>query len=422
MSAASKASPFVAFRSYNFRLFWTAQLISQAGTWMQKIGQAWLVLQLTDSPVALGSVISLQGLPVLFGSMFASVWVDRLPKHRLIIVTQSLALVQATLLAYLTISGTVQLWHVYVLAFLLGNITAVDNPARLSLVMELVGRDKIVNAVGLNSAVENGARLVGPALAGLAIAAWGVGVCFAMNAASFLATVVALLLMRQHEFEALPEAPAVRRRVLTELHEGLRYVFRRADLVTAIIVLAGIGCFGYNYNSMVPLLAEKGLRLGPDGYGLLMSAVGLGALLGAFAVASMGEVSQRRMLLAALGMGTVEITLAFTPVFATAFVQLVGMAFCGMVFSTSCNSTLQLGTPNEMRGRVMGLYTQFMTGSTPIGALLTGLVTDAFGVRVTVFSWGSACALAAVAAAFYARTHRASAPALAPAPVVTSRS
>ena len=416
-------NPLTAFRSHNFRLFFAGQLISQAGSWMQKVGQAWLVLELTHSPFALGTVVSLQALPILCGTLFAGVIVDRVPKHRLLVITQSAALIQAGLLAWLTASGGIQLWQIYILAALLGTINAFDNPGRLAFLMELVGRDKIVNAVGLSSAVENGARLLGPAFAGLVIAFWGVSVCFTLNAVSFLAVLTALLCMRRADFLALPALAGARRRILAQLGEGLRFVFGVPELVTVLIVLAGIGCFGYNFNTIVPLLAEQGLHLGADGFGLLMSAVGIGAVVGAVAVSSMGPPNHKRILIAGMAFGAAELSLSRTPVFATAFLQLALMSFCGMVFSTSCNSMLQLRAPNELRGRVMGLYTMAMAGTSPIGALLTGTLTNAFGIRVTLAAWGSMCVLAALCALAYKLRGRSLRPALVPAvdPVAAGR-
>src|SRR5438067_10053299 len=220
---------------------------------------------------------------------------------------------------------------------MLGTVNAFDNPTRLSFLMELVGREKVVNAIGLSSAVENGARLLGPAFAGLVIALWGVGVCFGINAGSFLAVLAALLLMRHADFEALPAQVRDGRRILGQLGEGLRFVFGVRDLVTVLIVLAGIGCFGYNFNTIVPLLAEQGLHLGADGFGLLMSAVGTGAVVGAVCVASLGPATHKRIIIAGLAFGAVELSLSRTPAFPAAFLQLALMAFCGMIFSTSCN-------------------------------------------------------------------------------------
>ncbi len=391
-----------AFRNYNFRLYFFGQLISQVGAWMQKIGQAWLVLQITHSPIALGTVAALQFLPILCGSLFASVLVDRVPKHRLLLVTQTLALVQSVVLAGLTVTGYIQLWHIYLLALFLGIVNALDSPARLAFIMELVGRDNVVNAVGLNSAMNNGARLFGPALAGLTIAVWGVGNCFVLNAISFLAVVIGLALMRPSEFQAVPERAEVRKNVLAEMGEGLRYIFRRPELVMVTISMAGLGCFGYNYNTVVPLLAENALHLGPDGFGLLMTAVGLGALIGAIGVASGARrPSSRKLLLAGAGFGLAQVAVSFAPGFPSAFGLLAAMALCSMLFATSSNSMLQLGSPDYLRGRVMGIYSTLLVGTTPIGSMLTGFMAAAVGIRQTMATWGTLCLLIVGVAAFY---------------------
>jgi len=390
-----------AFRNYNFRLFWFGQMVSQGGAWMQKIGQAWLVLELTHSGVDLGIVAALQAFPILCGSLFASVVVDRMPKHRLLLVTQSTALLQAAILAVLTVSGEIRLWHLYVLAVVLGIVNAFDNPTRLSFVTELVGRDQVVNAVALNSAMMNGARLFGPALGGLVIAAWGVGACFTLNAVSFLAVLLGLLLMRRSEFRYVPPRRSERSPLIQELGDGLRFVLSRSRLVTVLIVLAGIGMFGYNFNTVVPLLAEQGLGLGPDGFGLLMTAVGLGALLGALGVASSGKASTTRILVTGFGFGAIELGLSIAPSFVAAFVLLTALSMCGIVFATSCNSTLQLEAPENLRGRVMGMYTLLMAGTTPIGALLTGFLSSTIGIRPTIAAWAAVCAASALAAWIY---------------------
>jgi MFS family permease len=269
-------------------------------------------------------------------------------------------------------------------------------------VMELVGRDSIVNAVGLNSAMNNGARLVGPALAGLTIAAWGVGTCFVINAVSFLAVLIGLTLMRPAEFQALPPRADTRRNMLAELGEAIRYVFGVPELVMVIIVMAGIGTFGYNYNTVVPLLAEDALGLNADGFGMLMAAVGLGALIAAITVASHSKnLSHKRLLLAGAGFGAAQIAVGFAPNFMSAFILLAAMAFCSMMFAASGNSTLQLGSPDSMRGRVMGFYSVLLVGTTPIGSLLTGFLATAIGIRHTVATWGILCILSVVIAVAY---------------------
>jgi MFS family permease len=268
--------------------------------------------------------------------------------------------------------------------------------------MELVGREHLVNAVGLNSAMNNGARLFGPALAGLTIAAWGVGTCFVLNAISFLAVVVALALMRPSEFQALPDSSQRRRHVLAEMREGMRYIFGRRELVMVVISMAGLGCFGYNYNTVVPLLAENALQLGPDGFGLLMAAVGLGALVGAIGVASsVRRPSARKLLLAGAGFALAQVAVSFAPSFLSAFGLLAVMALCSMLFATSSNSILQLGSPDHLRGRVMGIYSTLLVGTTPIGSMLTGFLAAAVGIRATMLTWGSLCLFIVGLAALY---------------------
>src|SRR5690348_3213475 len=214
---------FASFRSYNYRLFWFGQLVSQVGTWMQRVAQSWLVLELTHSPEKLGTVTALQFAPILFLSLFAGVWVDRWTKHKVVIVTQSLALVQSLALAILTLAGHIQLWQIYVLALMLGAINAFDNPARQSFLMEMVGRDNIVNAVALNSAQFNGSRLLGPAIGGLIIAGWSVGICFLINAISFFAVLVGLLMMRPTEFFNVPSRGRSTSSVVAQLRDGLSF-------------------------------------------------------------------------------------------------------------------------------------------------------------------------------------------------------
>jgi MFS family permease len=385
-----------AFRTYNFRLFWFGQLISQCGTWMQSVAQAWLVLQLDHSPVALGTVTALQFLPITCGSFFASVFVDRLPKRRLLMCTQSAALLQAAALAVLSATGLIQLWHVYLLALMLGCINALDAPTRQSFVMELVGRDTVVNAVGLNSAIQSGSRLIGPAIGGVVIGAWGLTVCFTANAASFLAVLIGLALMRPAELHAQASASRPVGRIARELAEGLRFVFGDRELAGLVLVLATLGTFGFNYSTVIPLFATDGLGLGPEGFGLLSAGVGVGALAGALSLAGAERPELRRILLAAACFGALLLSASLAPWFALAWLLVAGFACCGTLFSMSSNSTLQLRSPDALRGRVMGLYTTLVMGATPLGALLTGLLAKAAGIRPTMLTWGAICLAAAV--------------------------
>jgi MFS family permease len=395
---------FASFRSYNYRLFWFGQLISQVGTWMQRIGQSWLVLQLTHSPDKLGIVTALQFLPILVLSLFAGVWVDRLPKHRLLIVTQSAALVQAVLLAVPTIMGTIQLWQIYVLALLLGLINAIDNPARQSFVMEMVGRENIVNAVALNSAQFNGSRLLGPALGGLMIAAWGVGVCFLFNAISFLAVLIGLLLMKPEQFYNVPPPRRAGVRVQSQLRDGLTFVFGRLDLAIVVMVSSVIACFGYNFNVVMPLMAQNAFSAGAGAFGLLMAAIGLGSLIGALAVATVGRSNLWMLLIGASSFGGLEMATSATPWFPLALLLLVGVGYAGMLVTSSANTQLQLSAPDDLRGRVMSVYSLMFTGVSPIGALATGFLADAIHIRLTLGIEAAICVAAALGAMIVLRS------------------
>ena len=413
---------FASFRSYNYRLYWFGQLISQAGTWMQTVGQAWLVLELTRSPFALGTVAALQFLPVLCVTLFAGVIVDRLPKHRLLLATQSVALVQAAALAVLTASGQIQLWQIYLLASILGLVSAFDQPARQSFVMELVGRENVVNAVALNSAQFNAARLIGPALGGVLIASLGVAICFFVNAASFVAVLVSLMLLRTNEFHSTTPKRSGKH-VFSELGEGIRFLAGEPKLMVIVIVVAGIGCFGYNFNTVIPLLAQYSLHVGASGFGLLVTSVGIGSLVAALAVAARGRASQRVFLAGAIGFGASYMAVGFVPWFGVAMALLAVLGFASLTFSSAANSSLQLGSPDHLRGRVMSVFTMLVMGSTPIGALFTGWLAEAAGIQATVAVEASICLLGvALALAYQARRPRPALPAAptagVPAPAV----
>ncbi|HEU0168299.1 MAG TPA: MFS transporter [Chloroflexota bacterium] len=402
---------FASFSSYNFRLYWSGGLVSQIGTWMQMIAQPWLVLEITHSPVALGAVTALQSLPVLFLALFAGVYVDRFPKRELLMVTQTLMLLQAIALGVLTITGVVQLWHIYVLALFLGLVSALDNPARQAFVVELVGRERVVNAVSLNSAQFNGARLVGPAIGGAMIAAFGVGVCFFVNAGSFLAMLVGLFFIRPAELRLQPPRVGDAQRVLAQLGEGLRFVFGRKDMVTVILLIAGLGCFGFNWGTVIPLLATDALHSDASGFGLLMTGFGIGALLSALVFAGI-KTNEKRLILAATAFSIIYFLVGFAPWFGLAFGLLALLGVCAMGFAPGANSLLQLKSPDELRGRVMGLYTMLMAGSTPVGAMVTGLLTNVIGIRLTIAAEAAVCGLSVLGAVLYRARARAGAEAL----------
>ena len=403
-SIAAFQKTFSSLSNRNFRLFWSGQLVSQVGTWMQNVGQAWLVLQITHSPIALGTVTALQTLPILFVVLFAGVVVDRLPKRRILYVTQTISLLQAGLLAALTATGQVQVWHVFLLALLLGLVNAFDQPTRQAFVVELVGREHIVNAVGLNAAQYSTARLVGPALAGLTIAAFGIAACFLLNAISFLAVLISLTFLRSAEFRRA-QAPRSRVAVLSELREGVRFLLSKRELTIAIIVLLGNGAFVYSTSTIIPLIAEDALHVGASEFGLLVSAVGVGSLFAALMIASRARATEKTFLIAAGCFGVLYLSLAVVPWFLLAFVVLVLVGAAIQVFGTSVNSLLQLNSPDHLRGRVMSVFTLLTNGIQPAGSLLNGVVTAAAGVRLTLAVEACICLTALLAALVYrART------------------
>jgi predicted MFS family arabinose efflux permease len=393
---------FASLSNYNFRLYFCGQLVSLIGTWMQIIGQSWLVLELTHSSIALGFVSALQFTPILATVLFAGVLVDRLPKHRLLLITQSSSLVQASVLAFLTVSGMVQLWHIYVLAFTLGLLNAFDQPTRQAFIFELVGKEHVMNAVGLNSAQVNMAKLVGPAIGGLVIAQWGVGVCFMLNAASFLAVLISLLLLRRDGFRAL-SARIGHRAIWRELGDGVGFLLSRADLTVVVILLMGLGPFVYSTSSIIPLIAQDALHVGASQFGLLVAAVGCGSLAAALVIATGGRWLERTLLASATGFGALYMALAFAGSFAAAMVVLVLLGCCLQWFGTLTNSLLQLGSPDQLRGRVMSVFTLLTNGITPVGALFMGFMTAWGGIRSTLVAEASVCLLAVLLALLYRR-------------------
>jgi len=357
-------------------------------------------------------VSALQFLPVLAFALFAGVLVDRFPKRRMLVITQSLSLVQAIVIAVLTISGQIQLWQIYVLALLLGVVSAFDTPSRQSFVMELVRRESVVNAVGLNSAQFNAGRLVGPAVGGLVIARWGVGVCFAVNAVSFFAVIVCLVLLRASEFHGQERRPE-RGRLGVELRQGVSFLLHTPDLVAVTIVLLGMGTFGYNVSTIIPLIAQGPLHTGPEGYGLLASSIGIGSLSGALLLASRGRASMGLLMITAAGACIFFGTVAFSTWFALDFLLFVIVGGCLQSFQSSANSMMQLRAPNELRGRVMSVFTVVTLGFLPIGSLLTGWLAQTAGISFMIVLEGT-LGLLAVGASWMYRSRRALAAAPAP--------
>ena len=402
---------FRALRNPNYRLFWCGQVISMVGTWMQRIGQAWLVLRLTDSPLALGIVTACQTLPVLLLALFGGVIADRMPKRRVLTITQGVMLVQASVLAILTAGGWINLIDLYILAAILGTASALDNPTRQAFVKEMVGPDDVPNAVALNSIGMNTARLVGAALGGLTIAAIGVAGCFTLNATSFLGAIGALLLMRPERFYEVLNPP--RGKMLAQIGEGLRYVVRTPDIALVMLLMGIIGTFGYNFTVLLPLIAQYVLHAGPIGFGALTSAMAVGSLIAAFGIAYSGRVTQRTLLTGAAGFSVLLLCLALTHIWVVTIAVLVALGLFSIVFTTTANSRLQILAPPQLRGRVMSLYTMLFLGSTPIGSIVLGTLAQRQGVQVAVGEVAVICGLGTIGGLAYIRRHRTASPILA---------
>lgn len=369
--------PFRSLAVPNYRRYFTGQVISVSGNWMQTVAELWLVLRLTGSGVALGLTTALQFAPILFGGVWGGLLADRVSKRRLLMVTQTLMALPALALFVLTVSGSVRLWMIFALVFARGTVNAVDNPTRQSFLIEMVGPDRVLNAVGLNSALVQTARVVGPALAGVLIATVGVGACFGLNALSFGAMLVALWLMRPRELLS----PAPSRRQPGQLRSGLRYVRATPALLIPLVLMAVVGTLAYNFQVLLPLMARYTFHGSAASYAAMTSAMGGGALLGALATSARVRVRPGAMALAAIALGTLMLGAAGAPSFALELAVLVPMGAASVVFAASVNSTLQLSVAPEMRGRVMALYSVVFLGSTPIGGPLLGWLAGAAGPR-----------------------------------------
>jgi MFS family permease len=382
-----------ALESRDFRIFWAGQLVSLVGTWMQSVGQAWLVLSLSDSPFKLGLISALQFLPMLCFAFFAGVLADRLPKRRLLVVTQSALAAQAFALSALVWTGHVKYWHVAILALLLGIANTLDMPARQSFVAELVGRPALMNAIALNSASFNAARVVGPAVAGLLVASYGVAMAFLLNGLSFLAVIAALLAVHA-EGRPRPRDGAT---VLEQVAEGVRYALRTPQIALVLGLVVVVSVFLFNFNVLVPLLARQVLGVGAHGFGLLMAAFGAGALAGAMTLAFSTRTRPRISFIMGSAIVFATATALMAPVrhFGLAAVLLFVLGLSGIAFMASCNTLLQVSAPDELRGRAMSLYTLAFAGTTPFGALIAGTVAEHWGVPAA-FLVGGVIGLAAV--------------------------
>ena len=381
MSAARRFSSktFAALRVRNFRLYFFGQLVSVSGTWMQTVAQGWLILQMTGSSVGLGLVVALQYVPILLFGFYGGLVADRHAKRTILYTTQASAGLLALVLGVMVSTHHVSVSAVYVLATLLGVVNLFDMPARQAFVQEMVGRDLITNAVSLNSVLMNAGRLIGPSVAAAFIAVVGMAACFYANALSYVAVLIALATMRHREF--VPMATVVRER--GQMRLGLKYVAGAPLLRNALVAVAVVGTFGFNFTVTLPLLAHTTFhQRSAAQYGLLMGAMGLGAVLGGLFIAHRSRPTPKLMTTLALGFGVFMTLVALAPTLLWAEIMLVPTGLFSVAFISTCNATLQLNSSQSMRGRVMSLYGTAFMGSTPIGAPLMGLIIGATNPRL----------------------------------------
>jgi MFS family permease len=377
----------------NYRRYFAGQVISLSGNWMQVVAEIWLVLSLTDSGVAVGLTTALQFLPILLFGAWGGLLADRFPKRRLLMVTQALMAIPALALLTVTAAGVVAPWMVFALVFVRGSVNAVDNPTRQSFAIEMVGADRVVNAVSLNSVLIQTARLVGPALAGLMIVSVGVEPCFALNALSFGGMILALWLMEPDQLQSAPRVERER----GAIRAAVRYVRRTPELAVPLGLMALVGTFGLNFQVILPLLARFSFEGGPTAYATLVAAMGAGSVLGALATGAHGRTDARLIAGAALSFGVLAGLAAVMPSIALELPMVAMLGASAVTFAAAINSSLQLAVEPAMRGRVMALYSVVFLGSTPIGGPLAGWLSEAYDPRAALLL--AACAGIAAACA-----------------------
>ena len=391
---------FSALRHRNFRLFWFGQLISLAGTWMQSVAQGWLVLQLTNSAFLLGLVTAANWLPVMLLSLYAGTVTDRVSKRGLIVTTQAASMLQALVLGLLTVTGLVQVWHVIALALTLGLINTFDTPARQSFVVEMVGKDDLMNAVALNSSAFNMARIVGPSIGGVLIALVGVGGIFLLNAVSFVAVIAGLLMMTSTPGRAV----ATRREsVWRDIAEGLSYIARTPVVFSVIFLLGVVSTFAMNFTTLMPIFARNVLQVGAPGLGFLMAAMGVGGFSGALNVASLSRRGPDPRLLygGIFAFLTLQTAFALSHSFYASVVLLALTGAAMITFTATANTTVQVTVPDHLRGRVMSVYFLTFGGATPIGSIFVGVVAERWGAPTAMVSGVLISATLAIALLIY---------------------
>jgi MFS family permease len=377
---------FTSLRQRNYRLYWSGQLISQMGTWMQSIGQIWLVLTLTKNAWQLGLVGALQALPILLFSLFAGIFADRWPKRSILLVAQTVAMIQALLLWILVATGTIQLWHVYVLAILLGLTNSLSRPASQAFVIELVGREDLPNAVALNSSLSSLTRILGPAMAGIIIAESSVNTLFLLNALSFLPVIVGLALIKRNALYTRapqPEGVSEPQNTWQSLCEGIAYIWNTPAVLLVILVVGLVLLFGSNFNVVLPLFATDVLHVGATGFGFLSAMTGVGALLSALWLAwDNRQPTIRLLLIVMLVFGVLEAIFAVSHMYLLSLVLIASVGFMEEAFAVQAMTMLQTLAPDHLRGRVMSVQVLLFDGSLPLGYLLIGWLASLYGASI----------------------------------------
>lgn len=388
-----------ALRHRNYKLFFSGQLISLIGTWMQSLAMGWLVYRLSNSAFMLGLVGFASQIPTFFISPFAGVYLDRWNKHTTIVITQTLSMVQALILAYLVLSGGIHIWHIVLLNIFIGMVNGFDIPARQSFIVEMIeDRDDLGNAIALNSSMFNAARLIGPSIAGLMIAALGEGICFLLNGVSYIAVIISLLAMRINYVKH----PHEDKHVLAGLKEGIKYAWQFIPIRSILLMIAILSLAGMPYTVLMPVFAREILKGGAHTLGFLVGAIGVGALSGALYLASRKTVRGlgKVIAIAAISFGSSLIIFSFSHnlIFSLAMLLATGMSM--MVSMASCNTILQTIVDDKMRGRVMSYYTMAFMGMTPFGSLIYGGLASQIGAPITLIFGGMFCVLGGIMFAY----------------------
>jgi MFS family permease len=394
-----KSARFSALSYRDFRLFWFGQIISLSGTWMQSVAQGWLVYSLTKSPFYLGVVAAAAALPILLFTLMGGLIADRFRKRNVLLLTQALSIIPALILGILTSMGVVTVWHVAVLAFLLGAINAVDVPTRQSFLIEMVGKVHVVNAIALNSAAFNGARIIGPMIAGLSIEYLGMPACFFINAVSFLAVIIALSKM-----ETMGEIRAQSEGIINDFMRGVDFIKSKAEIINVIVIIAIYSLVGLPYLSLLPIFAGAVFHRGAQGLGFLVGASGIGALTAALGIAAKGDIENNTRFMSLAGL-CFSFSLFFFSVSKIFWLSLMAIMLGGwgmISYLASANSYIQISVPDELRGRVMSVYSFVFLGLVPIGNTIMGLAADMIGTAHAVTIGAIICIVTSI---FFAKRY-----------------